>query len=372
MKSKLITILFVVLTINTFNLDAITSRRTQYLRKERQLKKEVREGTENFSSVQQMMGGTYNNPEISNYVKEILAKLVPHCNNQGMPFEVEVVASSVPNALTLPGGKIVISRGLLLLLDNEAQVAAILGHEIHHAVAHHSAKQQQRDAGVMILHTGLSFLDFGLISGTVGRLFTSGILASACRGEEIQCDLAGVSYMQRAGYDPQEMVVVQKKLMALEGTHKKSFFKNLYATHPPSKERIKRIQNKIRYISREHYVGKEKFDAVMQPLLSKKEAYDLYEQGKASFARRRWDDAIEKGQKALAIEPNESLFHLLIGKAQYLSGNTEAALIAFNRAIELNPSYYDTFACRASCFEKLGDKTRAKEDRDHVREILKR
>ena len=104
---------------------------------------EIEIGRENYSPSIQMQGGNYTvNRELTSYVSEIGMKLTA-VSDRKLPYEFTVLNNSTPNAWALPGGKIAVNRGLLLELKNEAELAAVLGHEIVHAAARHSAQQME-------------------------------------------------------------------------------------------------------------------------------------------------------------------------------------------------------------------------------------
>ncbi|MCK5913863.1 MAG: M48 family metalloprotease, partial [Desulfuromusa sp.] len=105
---------------------------------------EISIGNKQYVPSRQMQGGDYNTvPEIAIYVKRVGQKLAAVSDRQ-LPYEFNVINDSTPNAWALPGGKIVINRGLLVELNSEAELAAVLGHEIVHAAARHGAKGMER------------------------------------------------------------------------------------------------------------------------------------------------------------------------------------------------------------------------------------
>jgi predicted Zn-dependent protease len=101
-------------------------------------------GTENYAPMLQAQGGAYDvDPALIEYVRSVGMKLAA-VSDVELPYEFTVLNSSVPNAWALPGGKIAINRGLLTEIGSEAELAAVLGHEIVHAAARHSAQQMSR------------------------------------------------------------------------------------------------------------------------------------------------------------------------------------------------------------------------------------
>ena len=122
---------------------------------------ELKTGAQNYLPARQSQGGDYvADPQVQAYVQEVGNKLAA-VSDRDLPYEFAVINNSVPNAWAMPGGKIAINRGLLTELGSEAELAAVLGHEIVHAAAKHSAQAVQR--GVMlqaaVLATGIATKD---------------------------------------------------------------------------------------------------------------------------------------------------------------------------------------------------------------------
>ena len=148
-------------------------------------------------------GGVYEDVNASAYVAEIGGKLAAASERPDIPFTYTLLDSPIVNAFATPGGYVYVTRGLLTLADNEAQLASVIGHELGHAVARHSA-QRMRQATVAQL--GLSIL--GQVANTptlnnVAGKFASIYLKAFSRDHEYEADLLGIRYLARAGYDPQ-------------------------------------------------------------------------------------------------------------------------------------------------------------------------
>ena len=107
---------------------------------------EIAIGEQQYGPSQQSQGGLYYlDPGLQSYVADVGMKLAKVSHQPDLPYEFVVINSAIPNAWALPGGKIAVNRGLLTELEDEAQLAAVLGHEIVHAAARHSAAQMTRD-----------------------------------------------------------------------------------------------------------------------------------------------------------------------------------------------------------------------------------
>ncbi|MCB1631877.1 MAG: M48 family metalloprotease, partial [Pseudomonadales bacterium] len=184
---------------------------------------EVEIGQKHYAPTRQSEGGDLVvMPELTAYVNEVGQKLAAVADRR-LPYEFVVLDNSVPNAWALPGGKIAINRGLLTQLDNEAELAAVLGHEIVHAAARHGAKAQERGT---LMQVGLAAAQIGAaiggIDGNAAGLAIQGagigaqlIQQKYGRDQELESDHYGMKYMKAAGYDPWGAVTLQETFLRL-------------------------------------------------------------------------------------------------------------------------------------------------------------
>ncbi len=191
-------------------------------------------------------GGRVPDAAVQQYVTNLGQKLVGTTkpNEQtGAKWEFFVLNSSVINAFALPGGKVFISRGLMERLSNEAEVAAVLGHETGHVLSRHIAKQMGQQG---IVETGLGVIQSGLkvvgVSDTTAQVTT--LLGSAgsqlyllrfSRTQESEADRYGLDLMTRAGYSPQGMVGV---LTVLQKQSAGGGAMEMLSTHPDPANRL--------------------------------------------------------------------------------------------------------------------------------------
>ncbi|MCH8073465.1 MAG: M48 family metallopeptidase, partial [Proteobacteria bacterium] len=209
---------------------------------------EIQLGTDNYGYMQQAGGGEYDvDPELTEYVRGVGERLVAASQQlsfteRHLPYEFAVLNSSVPNAWALPGGKLAINRGLLTELNSEAELAAVLGHEIVHAAARHSAKQMERSTWLQIGVIGTAILtgDSGYSDLAVGGANVGAQLLSQSYGRnaELQSDEYGMRYMSEAGYDPQGAIALQQTFVRLSEDRATDWLSGLFASHPPSQERV--------------------------------------------------------------------------------------------------------------------------------------
>lgn len=189
-------------------------------RAERTVMDEAAEIAEGRKAHQQVLAeyGAYANPRLQTYVDGIGQKLAQLSHRSGLPWTFTVVDSPEINAFALPGGYIYITRGLMAYLDSEAELAGVIGHEIGHVTARHSAQRatRQQDAGLGVLAATVlgAVLESQGVSGAtraageVSQGVAAGWLASYSREQELQADQLGAEYLARNRYDPGNMVAV--------------------------------------------------------------------------------------------------------------------------------------------------------------------
>ena len=229
-------------------------------------------GTENYQPMLQAQGGLYDvDPALSEYVNGVGQKLAAVSDVQ-LPYEFAVLNSSVPNAWALPGGKIAINRGLLTELNNEAELAAVLGHEIVHAAARHSAQQMSRGQLLegLVAATGVVAGDSGYGQLAVGGAGIAAQLVSTKYGRsaELESDRYGMRYMARAGYDPQGAVTLQETFVRLSEGQDQDWVQGLFASHPPSRERVKENRKRANKMEPGGFLGEAEYQAAIQQALA--------------------------------------------------------------------------------------------------------
>ena len=209
---------------------------------------EIRIGSEEHPKLIKEFGGIYNDAKLNAYIKRIGIKLVQHADNSNLTYTFTILNSERVNALALPGGYIYITRGLLTLVENEAEMASVLAHEIGHITARHTAERysttKATSIGMMML--GVLGSATGVPTG-INRLLGLGAqaaLKSYSRDQELESDMLGVNYLVRAGYSPFAMTSFFHKLKSHEKIEQKMKGEtgfnpnNIFSTHPRTAERI--------------------------------------------------------------------------------------------------------------------------------------
>ena len=162
-------------------------------------------------------------------ISAALAKNSPRSvTAQTLPYEFIVLNNRVPNAWALPGGKIAINVGLLVLLEDEAQLAAVLGHEIVHAAARHGATQMTTgtlaNIGVAAVGVAVQGQPGEQLYGMASQLGGAAWMAKYGRDDELESDYYGMGYMAKAGYEVQGAVELQETFVELSKSREADFF----------------------------------------------------------------------------------------------------------------------------------------------------
>ena len=201
-------------------------------------------GQQQYAPMRQSEGGDYElDPGVTAYVQQVGNRLAA-VSDRKLPYEFTVLNNAVPNAWALPGGKIAVNRGLLTELKSESELAAVLGHEIVHAAARHSAQQMSKgmlaQGGLLATQVALGGTSYGGLATTGAQLASGLVMQKYGRDAELESDRFGMVYMKRAGYDVQGAVTLQETFVRMSGDKESSWFDGLFASHPPSPERVQK------------------------------------------------------------------------------------------------------------------------------------
>jgi predicted Zn-dependent protease len=177
-------------------------------------------------------------------VRAVAKKVVEAAGLGQQPWDYAVFEEASPNACVLPGGHVGVTTGLLKVVANDDQLAAVIGHETGHVVAHHAAERQSQS---MASSTLLGVLGAVAGSSNYGRAISTyggtaakyGLLLPFSRKQELEADRLGVDYMQRAGYKPREAVTLWERMQTQSSG---SAPPQILSTHPSDTTRIATLQ----------------------------------------------------------------------------------------------------------------------------------
>jgi len=335
---------------------------------------EVAMGIQNYVPMQQSQGGIYDiDPALTAYVDSVGQKLAA-VSDVPLPYEFVVLNNSVPNAWALPGGKIAINRGLLTEMKSEAELAAVLGHEVVHAAARHSAQQMSRGMltqGLVVATTvatnDSSYRDLAAMgAGVAGQL----MLSKYGRSAELESDRYGMRYMSAAGYDPQGAVALQETFVRLSEGRNQDWLSGLFASHPPSQERVDENRRRAGNLPKGGIIGVESYNAAMKKTIAAKPAYDIYDNGRKALGEKKNDEALALANEALTLFPEEAHFHALRGDVRLMNKQFDMAVTNYNRAINHRDSFFYYHLQRGLARNELGQTDGAVNDLEHSLELL--
>ncbi len=275
------------------------------------------------------------NDYVSRIGRKLVATLTPaDVVYHDMPFSFRVVNAVYVNAYAFPDGTIAITRGMLAELENEAQLAAVLGHEIAHVNAGHTAAAISRSLlyGALVsgtqaymAHRGSEWSD---LAGAAGQLGGAVVLANYSREQERQADRGGMNYMIRAGYDPQGMVELTGLLVRLNSSQP-SLLQRLFASHPMSTERLQAVRQQARTHEFVHGAGgainREVFLAETAAIRQQREAYQLFAKAESALAQQQHGATLQAATEGLKLAPGDTVGLLLLAQANQAGGKVAVA-----------------------------------------------
>ncbi|MDH7512424.1 MAG: M48 family metalloprotease [Clostridiales bacterium] len=203
---------------------------------------EVALGQQTDGEIRQQFG-VYDDPSLTSYVESIGKALVPYAHRPELEYHFAVLDTPVVNAFAVPGGYIYLTRGILALMNSEAEMAVVLGHELGHVNARHSIRRMSQ---MMLAQVGLAV--GSALSETVAKI--SGLAGVGIqllflkysRDDEYQADSLGVEYSRKGGFNPGEMIGFFASLEKLGDLSGGRSLPGFLSTHPLTKDRIQEVQ----------------------------------------------------------------------------------------------------------------------------------
>ncbi len=339
---------------------------------------EVAIGEKNYAPSRQSQGGDYYlDPALQTYISDVGKKLAAVSDRPELPYEFVVLNNQVPNAWALPGGKIAINRGLLVILEDEAQLAAVLGHEIVHAAARHGAMQMTTGTlasiGLLTVGAAVQGRPGEQLYGVASQLGAAAWMAKYSRDDELESDYYGMDYMARAGYDVQGAVELQQKFVALSESREADFFSSLFASHPPSARRVEANRARAANVAPgQRY--RQRYQSAIAQLKKDAPAYAAEEKAIEALADNKPADAISHLDRAVAVQPDEGQFWELRGQAWEKLKNLSNADKAYSTAIAKNEryanAYFSPYLARGVLRYKQGQMVAAETDLKQSYQLL--
>ena len=230
---------------------------------------EVNIGSTNDAKIREKYGA-YDNPELQAYVQQVGQKLATQSHRPSLEYHFTVLDSPEVNAFALPGGYIYVTRGIMAYINSEAELAAVLGHEIGHVTARHGVRQHSAATATGMVGAIIGVATGVRVSQDLFNVLGNAMLSGYGRDHELESDRLGAEYMARAGYDPQAVIKVigilknqeeyEKKTAAAENREPR-IYHGVFASHPSADKRLQEVVGEAdRYKTLSApYVGRENY-----------------------------------------------------------------------------------------------------------------
>jgi predicted Zn-dependent protease len=267
--------------------------------------------------------GTVQDKALNTYLDRVGQKIAKKTHRPDMPYSFRAVNATYVNAYAFPGGSIAATRGILLKLENEAELASLLGHELGHVNARHTAQQMTKGTITQVLVGGLAAFAgtkgqiYGTLASSIGMVGAGALLASYSRDNEREADSLGMSYMVGAGYNPEGFVGLMEMLNTMS-KRDASAFELMFATHPMSQERYDTaVKEAARYPeARSNPVYKERYMDETAGLRAKADAIENMQKAEIAMARKNFAEAEQLLGKALEQAPDDYAGLVMMSKVQ--------------------------------------------------------
>lgn len=282
---------------------------------------------------------------LNQYVSGVGKAMLSQVHRPGMPYNFQVVNATYVNAYAFPGGSIAVTRGILLELDNEAELAALLGHELGHVNARHTAEQQSKGQLSSILVAGLSVAaetqgaGLGDWTQKLGSLGQGLFLSKYSRDNEREADGLGHQYMARSGYNSKGFTGLMEMLNDMNTT-KPTSTQMLFATHPMSRERLDAARDRDNGIYRDthsRHLHRDRYMDHTANLRSQKRMIAKLQQADMFLAKKQYDKAEGALISALRLKENDYTAQVMTAKCMLIKKKNQNAAHHAGLAKQLAP-----------------------------------
>ncbi len=301
-------------------------------------------------------GLIYRDDELEAYINEIAEKILPPEVFKAVPFKILIIKAPFLNAFAMPNGVVYIHTGMLAKMENEAQLAAILGHEMTHFTHRHAIKEirnaKNKSAFFTIMAIGLP-----IIGDALGAIGTVASVTGYSRELETEADREGFKLMINAGYDPQEAVKIFTHLKK-EIEEEKIVEPFFFGTHPKIQERISNYDS---FLMTEY---KNKIGGIKNSEIFSKKTYRvILDNATLDLKIGRYKKAQKGIERYLFIKHDEAKAYYFLGeiyRQKAAQGDIEKAQEYYQKAISMDPLYPDPYKEIGMIYYKQGEKSIAR------------
>jgi len=278
------------------------------------------------------------------YVKNVGLSLTRVAERK-LPYEFYVVNSSQVNAFALPGGPVMITRGLLLRLNSESELANVLAHELGHLNARHHARFLEKQFGLsLLLNIGALLLadkPYGQALLQFGQIGAGLLSLKFSREQEREADQYGLLYAYKAGYDPMGMIKVFEMFKAMEKGERAPEW---LSTHPLPETRMAEAKRMIETLrpTGQFITDTQDFQVAKEKLLKTKPSFDEFDKGEKAFAKKDYNQASKHFQKAIELYPENYIARDYMAYILAMAGRLEEAERHSSLALRTMPDVFLT------------------------------
>ncbi len=290
--------------------------------------------------------GILQDAALNSYIQQVGAEMAPYTHRPKMPYSFQGVNATYINAYAFPGGSIATTRGILLSLESEAALSALLGHEMGHVNARHTAQQMSKGTLLQAVAGGLSVYastkseTYGQLASQLGMLGAGALLARYSRDNEREADYLGMTYLVKKGYGAEGSIQLATMLNSLSKGNS-NIASVLFSTHPMSQERydtsVKLANTEFSY-AKGRPLYRERYMDNTAPLRKIKPAIENFQKAEELMAAKSYDKAGEFLKQGLKAAPGDYAGLVMMAKCQYTQKNFSEALKYSEQARQAYPS----------------------------------
>lgn len=289
--------------------------------------------------------GAIRNPALNTYITDVGRQVASISHRPQMPYSYRALNAVHVNAYTFPGGSMAVTRGILLSMEDESELAALLGHEIGHVNYRHMASQMSKamvtQLALLAVVGAVAYKNkkYVTLAAGLGTLGSGLLLSNYSRMDERQADESGQAYLVKAGYHPDGMVHLMERLVALHKSEP-SALEVMFSSHPMSTERYDSAVQRAATTyagSRDQKIGRERYMDMTAPIRAQKDAIVAMQNGLDALGEDKIGLAETQYASALRLLPQDYAGLLTMAKIQLAQKKYTEARDYANRARAVYP-----------------------------------
>lgn len=322
--------------------------------------------------------GAIQDARLQSYLQDLTLQMAKHTHRPEMPYHGVGLNASYVNGYIFPGGSMGITRGLLAQMEDEATLAALIGHELGHVNARHAASRMTSSMLAMLVVAGVGIAvavkkeDYAPLVIGLGGIGAGALLARYSRNDERQADELGMEYMVRTGYTPQGMVDLMDVLRRLND-RKPNVVEMMFASHPMSRERYRTASRR----SRDDYAsalslpsGRERYMDMTATLRAQAPMLDHLQDGDTAMRGKKFDQAEKHYRSALKVDESDYESLMKLSKSLLAQEKVRPALTTVRSARAGYPEEPQSYQLGGIIALGVNEYEQAHQDFEHYGRVL--